>query len=71
MIDETDDKPEPGPEISKSIENDFMKCENCGYDMGFHVHFKPLKGGETKVKLKCPNCGQTYDIGWKIKLGGT
>ena len=64
------DKPVAGPEIKKTIRQDFRDCETCGYEMGFHVHFHPLGGGKFAVKLKCPNCGQEYDIGWKVKLQG-
>lgn len=38
-------------------------CANCNYEKGFHVFFKKNKG-KIKIFLICPNCGQSYDIGW-------
>ncbi|MEW6109931.1 MAG: hypothetical protein AB1632_12305 [Nitrospirota bacterium] len=42
---------------------DFRVCVNCEYQKGFHVTFKRLKG-KVKIALVCPNCGQSFDIGW-------
>jgi transcription elongation factor Elf1 len=42
---------------------EFRVCLNCGYKRGFHVSFKKMKG-KAKMILICPNCGQSYDIGW-------
>ncbi len=38
-------------------------CVNCGYVRGFHVFFKKVKR-KIKICLICPNCGQSYEIGW-------
>ncbi|MFC1657707.1 hypothetical protein ACFL2P_03970 [Candidatus Moduliflexota bacterium] len=42
-------------------------CPSCGYERGFHVSFFQQKGGEVSIRMICPNCGQSYDIGWKEK----
>lgn len=43
---------------------EFRVCPNCEYQRGFHVSFR--KGAKAKVRiiLICPNCGQSYDLGW-------
>ena len=41
-------------------------CEACGYEGGFHAIFSPcgtLSDGELKMDLKCPGCGQVYELG--------
>ena len=38
-------------------------CQSCNYQRGFHVSFKKV-GGRVKICLVCPNCGQSYDLGW-------
>lgn len=38
-------------------------CASCEYQKGFHVFFRRVKG-RVKIYLLCPNCGQSYDIGW-------
>ncbi len=56
-------------EISKKIMTPFSECEHCGYKNGFHVVLEPIKFSEqVHVKLKCPNCSQIYDIGWRTQL---
>ncbi|MBI5025673.1 MAG: hypothetical protein HZC12_02885 [Nitrospirae bacterium] len=45
------------------ITEEFRACPACAYERGFHVFFKRVKG-RTKICLICPNCGQSYDIGW-------
>jgi len=45
----------------------FRKCENCGYDRGFHSSFKK-EDEKHRVILICPECGTMYDTGWKITL---
>jgi predicted RNA-binding Zn-ribbon protein involved in translation (DUF1610 family) len=47
--------------------SEFRKCDNCGYESGFHTSF--LRDGEKHiVVLICPECGATYNVGWEIKL---
>lgn len=38
-------------------------CPECEYQKGFHVFFKKTKG-RVKIGLLCPQCGQSYIIGW-------
>ncbi|OGW38211.1 MAG: hypothetical protein A2Y97_08980 [Nitrospirae bacterium RBG_13_39_12] len=42
---------------------EFRVCPTCNYQKGFHVFFKNAKG-KTRIGLICPNCGQSYDLGW-------
>ncbi len=42
---------------------DFRVCLNCEYQKGFHVAFRKVKG-RIKIIVICPNCGQSYDLGW-------
>jgi len=42
----------------------FRKCENCGYDRGFHLSLKKEDEGH-RVILICPECGTMYDVGWR------
>lgn len=42
---------------------EFRICPGCGYERGFHVFFKRVKG-KIKIGLICPNCGRSYDLGW-------
>ncbi len=42
---------------------EFRICPSCGYERGFHVFFKRVKG-KIKIGLICPNCGHSYDLGW-------
>ncbi|WP_292467321.1 hypothetical protein [Methanolobus sp.] len=49
---------------SKDDKGSFRVCLNCGYQRGFHVHFKEISGGKARLGLICPSCGQSYDIGW-------
>jgi transcription elongation factor Elf1 len=39
-------------------------CPSCGYERGFHVSFRRVKK-KVNIRLICPNCGQSYDIGWE------
>ena len=42
----------------------FEVCETCGYTGGFHLLVERLNSeGKVKLRLKCPNCGQVYDVG--------
>jgi len=44
---------------------EFRVCPNCGYEKGFHVFFKKVKG-KMKIGLICPHCGSSYDLGWLV-----
>jgi hypothetical protein len=48
----------------KDTDNSFRVCLSCGYQRGFHVHFKAISEGKARLGLICPSCGQSYDIGW-------
>jgi len=52
------------------VSEEFRKCQNCGYDRGFHSSFLEHTKGY-KVILICPECGAMYDIGWQIDLWGS
>jgi hypothetical protein len=39
-------------------------CPACDYGRGFHVFFRD-DGAGVVVGLICPNCGQSYDLGWR------
>ena len=54
--------------IEHKVDDHFHQCRPCGYQGGFHVTFKKIEDGEgLSVILMCPQCEQTYDIGWKIQ----
>ena len=42
---------------------EFRVCPSCEYSKGFHVAFRKAKG-KVRICLICPNCGQSYEIGW-------
>lgn len=44
---------------------EFRVCAECGYQRGFHVFFTDNGEGQVALGLICPNCGRSYDIGWK------
>lgn len=51
----------------------FETCVKCEYAGGFHivlVQLPPTKEVRQPagVVLKCPNCGQTYEVGWIVDL---
>lgn len=46
---------------------DFRICLSCEYERGFHVSFK-RDDAEISIRLICPNCGQSYDIGWQASI---
>jgi len=56
------------PIIKKTISNEFMICETCGYKDGFHTYFIRIDKNKLKLNYKCPECGQRYDIGFIIDL---
>ena len=49
-------------------------CEKCRYGGGFHLALRPVKtkeaaaGKTVQMLLKCPNCGQLYDVGLTADL---
>jgi len=45
---------------------EFRVCQVCGYGRGFHVCFRAEADG-VSLGLICPNCGQSYNPGWKEK----
>ena len=61
-------KREDRPIITKSIENEFMICDTCGYQDGFHTYFLRINDTDVKFNYKCPECGQKYDIGLILPL---
>ena len=57
------------PDIRKHMPAQLNSCEKCGYKNGFHVTLSPLKFTDRLlIKLQCPNCGQTYDVNWTVKM---
>lgn len=42
---------------------EFRVCPECDYQRGFHVFFKKLRA-KIRICLICPQCGQSYAIGW-------
>lgn len=44
----------------------FRVCLSCGYGRGFHVAFRKKDDEDVSIQLICPNCGQSYDIGWQV-----
>ena len=44
---------------------EFRTCRVCGYERGFHVYFRESEKGH-KIGLICPQCGQSYDVGWLV-----
>jgi len=48
--------------------DDFRVCLNCDYMKGFHVSFRKTARGKVKIILICPNCGQSYDLGWSTSM---
>ncbi len=43
---------------------EFRLCSVCGYGRGFHVFFRAEADG-VRLGLICPNCGQSFSLGWK------
>ena len=43
---------------------EFRVCTSCGYQRGFHVSFQETPVGGVVIVLICPNCGQSFDLGW-------
>ncbi len=47
-----------------------QKCEKCEYEGGFHVTVHPLlptRGVGAALHLKCPHCGQVYNLGLVVQ----
>ena len=62
------DRVMPKKPIRKNVEDHFYACDACDYEGGFHVTFKKIEGPQRfRIVLMCPNCSQTYDIGWLIQ----
>lgn len=47
------------------MHEEFRVCISCGYERGFHVSFRRTTG-KVGIILICPQCGQSYDLGWLI-----
>ena len=71
---EMENKQENKPEIRKRLIDRYEVCESCGYDKGFHILVAKLATQQpprnVKMRLKCPNCGQTYDLGLRVSTAG-
>ena len=53
-------------EIRRNVETVFEHCETCDYKGGFHVLLERVPSrsvNNVKLRLKCPNCAQVYDVG--------
>ena len=48
---------------------DFRICPKCQYGRGFHVALHEVEEG-LSVTLICPDCGQSYALGWAVELSG-
>ncbi|MFH1613933.1 MAG: hypothetical protein ABIG61_02460 [Planctomycetota bacterium] len=52
-----------------TIEDEFGRCPQCGYDRGFHSFFrKTMDNGHLKWLLVCPKCGGRFDVGLQYKI---
>lgn len=45
------------------MEEELRVCLSCNYEKGFHICFKKVRG-RVRICIICPNCGQSYDLGW-------
>jgi len=51
------------------IKQSFKVCPTCGYRNGFHAMFERIgKSTEFSWKLICPQCGQVFDAGLKVRI---
>jgi uncharacterized protein with PIN domain len=53
-------------EIRRKVATSFEKCEVCEYTGSFHVLLERVsakRANNVKLRLKCPNCRQVYDVG--------
>lgn len=48
---------------------DFRICPKCHYGRGFHVALQEVEEGMA-VMLICPDCGQSYALGWAVEVAG-
>ncbi|MGE4545064.1 MAG: hypothetical protein AB7D06_13235 [Pedobacter sp.] len=48
---------------------DFRICPKCQYGRGFHVALHEVEEGMS-VMLICPDCGQSYALGWAVEISG-
>ena len=53
--------------MKKEIGEEFYICEKCTYERGFHVSLV-RKDTHHEIVPICPNCGQRYNVGWKLTL---
>jgi hypothetical protein len=56
--------------ITRFVGSDgFEICEKCDYEGGFHITLHPAlppADHQVAMRLKCPNCGQVYDLGLRL-----
>ena len=53
-------------EIRRPVETVFEHCDACEYKGSFHVLLERVSSksaNNVKLRLKCPNCAQVYDVG--------
>jgi hypothetical protein len=53
-------------EIRRRVRVVFEHCEVCDYKGSFHVLLERVAArgaNNVKLRLKCPNCAQVYDVG--------
>jgi hypothetical protein len=53
-------------EFVRKVKTSFEHCEACEYKGSFHVLLERVSSRGTnnvKLRLKCPNCAQVYDVG--------
>jgi hypothetical protein len=47
-------------------------CPECGYQNGFHLALHPETeagdGANVSVRLVCPSCSATYDVGLRVRV---
>ncbi len=58
-------------EIKRRVEPVFEHCSECEYKGSFHVLLQRVSGQgpcNVKLRLKCPNCEQVYDVGLHAAL---
>jgi len=54
------------------VSSGLRACPECGYQNGFHLALYPRPAGEfgesVSVRLVCPSCSATYDVGLRMTL---
>jgi len=58
----------PKKTTNLTVEDKLSRCPACDYRNGFHVTFKKTAGKGFDVRLRCPDCGAAFDIGWQVSL---